>query len=95
MIPRTEWVEWWRISAPVGEDFPSQYAQRIAPSPVPEDEDGEGEEGANEDVEDDGVVPLIRRGCSWACVPEMGGKEVRGWLAPTTTTKSSVEEIEE
>ena len=95
VIPRTEWVEWWRISAPAGEAFPSQHSQRIAPVPVPEDGDGEGDEGANEDVEDDGVVPLIRRGCSWACVPEMGGKVVRGWVAPTRTTMSEAKEMEE
>ena len=83
-------MEWWRISAPAGEAFISQHAQRFAT--VSEDED---HDDAHDDVEDDGMVPLIRRGCSWACVPRLEGKEVRGWVAPTTATKSAVEEMEE
>ena len=84
VIPRTEWVEWWTISPPAGEAFPSQHAERMAT--VFENKNREGDGGANDDLEDEGMVPFIRKGCSWACVPRLQGKEVRGWVAPTTTT---------
>ena len=83
MIPRTEWVEWWRIAG--------RAVDRTSRSASGSEDDGE--EGADDD--DDGgahddsageMVPLIRRGCSWACAPELDGKLVRGWVAATTTT---------
>ncbi|KAG9240767.1 hypothetical protein BJ878DRAFT_429576 [Calycina marina] len=56
MIARTEWIEWWEISKV--EVNPSLVS---AASPLRQME--------NERDVVEKMVPLIRRGCSWACVP--------------------------
>lgn len=58
VIPRTEWIEWWEISKAV--EPPSMAS---AASPLRQME--------NERDFIEKMVPLIRRGCSWLCVPEM------------------------
>jgi hypothetical protein len=56
-IPRTEWIEWWGI-AKVLNPGPVQSAA----SPLRQME--------NERDVLESMVPLMRRGCSWLCVPE-------------------------
>ena len=55
VIARTEWIEWWEISK-AEENLVS------AASPLRQME--------NERDIVERMVPLIRRGCSWLCVPE-------------------------
>ena len=56
IIPRTEWIEWWEISRI------NDKAMASAASPLREME--------NERDVLEKMVPLMRRGCSWLCVPE-------------------------
>jgi hypothetical protein len=57
IIPRTEWIEWWEISKSVAGAVVASAA-----SPL----------GRMENMRDafEKKVPLMRRGCSWLCVPE-------------------------
>ena len=57
IIPRTEWIEWWEISKCV-----DTKAMASAASPLRQME--------NERDVVERMVPLMRRGCSWLCVPE-------------------------
>ncbi|XMA15157.1 hypothetical protein WAI453_007948 [Rhynchosporium graminicola] len=56
ILPRTEWIEWWEIARNLHEAIPS------AASPLRQREN-------DRDVMES-MIPLIRRGCSWKCVPE-------------------------
>ena len=59
IIARTEWIEWWEISK-------SEEAPLVsAASPLRQME--------NERDVVERMVPLIRRGCSWLCVPGKAG----------------------
>jgi hypothetical protein len=57
IIPRTEWIEWWQIAKAVDESETVSAASQLRKV--------ENERDAAESM-----VPLIRRGCSWLCVPE-------------------------
>jgi hypothetical protein len=57
MIPRTEWVEWWEFVK-----CADDKGMASAASPLRQME--------NERDAVEGMVPLMRRGCSWLCVPE-------------------------
>jgi hypothetical protein len=57
-IPRTEWIEWWEIAKVLNPGA----VQASAASPLRQME--------NERDVLESMVPLIRRGCSWLCVPE-------------------------
>jgi hypothetical protein len=56
IIPRTEWIEWWEITKITDKGMAS------AASPLRQVE--------NERDALERMVPLMRRGCSWLCVPE-------------------------
>lgn len=57
IIPRTEWIEWWEIAKVLDSN-----ATASAASPLRQME--------NERDILESMVPLMRRGCSWLCVPE-------------------------
>lgn len=56
IIPRTEWIEWWNIVKLAK----GPVASRASSQPIAENERDEAEK----------TVPLMRRGCSWNCVPK-------------------------
>jgi hypothetical protein len=57
IIPRTEWIEWWEIAKVLESNSTASAA-----SPLRQME--------NERDGLEKMVPLMRRGCSWLCVPE-------------------------
>lgn len=57
IIPRTEWIEWWEIAK-----CTDNNGMASAASPLRQME--------NERDVVESMVPLMRRGCSWLCVPE-------------------------
>jgi hypothetical protein len=57
IIPRTEWIEWWEIAKCADDKGVTSAA-----SPLRQKE--------NERDFVERMVPLMRRGCSWLCVPE-------------------------
>jgi hypothetical protein len=57
IIQRTEWIEWWEIAK-----VTEKKGMASAASPLRQME--------NERDVLESMVPLIRRGCSWLCVPE-------------------------
>lgn len=57
IIPRTEWIEWWQISK-----VQDRNAMASAASPL------RHMENRRDQVES--MVPLMRRGCSWSCLPD-------------------------
>jgi hypothetical protein len=57
IIPRTEWIEWWEIAKVLDHN-----AMASAASPLRQME--------NERDVLESMVPLMRRGCSWLCIPE-------------------------
>jgi hypothetical protein len=57
IVARTEWIEWWEIAKSVDKGMAS------AASPLRQME--------NERDVVERMVPLMRRGCSWLCVPEI------------------------
>lgn len=57
VIPRTEWLEWWQISK-------AQKNRQLASAASPL----KMMENRRDQVES--MVPLIRRGCSWRCLPD-------------------------
>ena len=57
IIPRTEWIEWWEIAKVLETNSTASAA-----SPLRQME--------NERDVLEKMVPLMRRGCSWMCVPE-------------------------
>jgi hypothetical protein len=57
VIPRTEWLEWWQISKAKKN---KQLASAASPLRLME----------NRRDQVEGMVPLIRRGCSWRCLPD-------------------------
>lgn len=57
VIPRTEWIEWWQV-ARVQEATPSSSI----PSPQ--------RTKNNLRDEAESMIPFLRRGCSWKCLPE-------------------------
>lgn len=57
IIPRTEWIEWWQIAKVLGD---TKVGGRIS-----QEKKTENQRDAVESM-----VPLMRRGCSWLCVPE-------------------------
>lgn len=62
IIPRTEWIEWWQIAKAMDETEASGTISQLRKV--------ENERDAAESM-----VPLMRRGCSWLCVPERAGVE--------------------
>lgn len=62
IIPRTEWIEWWQISKAIDDTDAGSVASQLRRI--------ENERDAAESM-----VPLMRRGCSWLCVPERAGAE--------------------
>jgi len=56
IIPRTEWIEWWEIAKVLDHN-----AMASAASPLRQME--------NERDVLESMVPLMRRGCSWLCMP--------------------------
>lgn len=78
IIPRTEWIEWWQWPTGAAPDyftknFPLPTMMNLG-MPVPPSDLGLDQVTS--------VVPLIRRGCSWSCIPEpnRGCSEI-GWRA--------------
>lgn len=57
IVPRTEWIEWWEIAKVLESNSTASAA-----SPLRQME--------NERDVLEKMVPLMRRGCSWLCVPE-------------------------
>ena len=57
IVPRTEWIEWWEIAKVLETNSTASAA-----SPLRQME--------NERDVLEKMVPLMRRGCSWLCVPE-------------------------
>ncbi|KUJ13776.1 uncharacterized protein LY89DRAFT_590708 [Mollisia scopiformis] len=57
IVPRTEWIEWWEIAKVL-----DRNGMASAASPLRQME--------NERDVLESMVPLMRRGCSWLCVPE-------------------------
>lgn len=57
IIPRAEWIEWWQIAKAMDETDASNASSDI-------------NKVENERDAAESMVPLIRRGCSWLCVPE-------------------------
>lgn len=57
IIPRTEWIEWWQITS-----MAEGKGMASAASPLRQIE--------NERDVVESMVPLMRRGCSWLCLPE-------------------------
>lgn len=57
IIPRTEWIEWWEIGK-----CADNKGMASAASPLRQME--------NERDVVERMVPLMRRGCSWLCVPD-------------------------
>ncbi|KAL8810568.1 MAG: hypothetical protein Q9223_007728, partial [Gallowayella weberi] len=79
IIPRTEWIEWWPLSGSVGV--------------VPDPESFPPSDGTPQDAPfsasctsamASSLVPFLRRGCSWLCVPDRksSGTSV-GWISAT------------
>lgn len=64
IVPRTEWLEWWQLSVKAEVQSP------LLDSPAPNRNDDRIVIGS--------PVPLLRRGCSWACVPESALNQT-GW----------------
>jgi hypothetical protein len=68
IIPRAEWIEWWQIAKAMDKTDASNVSSELSKV--------ENERDAAESM-----VPLIRRGCSWLCIPEStvveGEKEER------------------
>ncbi|KAH8667383.1 hypothetical protein BGZ60DRAFT_48679 [Tricladium varicosporioides] len=60
IIPRTEWIEWWEIAKVLDDASPDRLASAASPLRMKENE---------RDVLES-MVPLMRRGCSWFCVPK-------------------------
>ncbi|PBP24399.1 leucine Rich Repeat family protein [Diplocarpon rosae] len=58
VLPRTEWIEWWEIAKNVD----SESGLPSAASPLRQVDN-------DRDVLES-MVPLMRRGCSWLCVPK-------------------------
>lgn len=58
IIPRTEWVEWWQLT----------YRQREKSKRMQGEDQRPDEESNYALYTINGPVPLLRRGCSWACV---------------------------
>lgn len=58
ILARTEWIEWWKVSKVLG----TEDAAASAASPLRQME--------NERDASESMIPLMRRGCSWLCVPE-------------------------
>ncbi|KAK6580527.1 hypothetical protein PZA11_006763 [Diplocarpon coronariae] len=58
VLPRTEWIEWWEIAKNVD----TEYRLPSTASPLRQMEN-------DRDILES-MVPLIRRGCSWLCVPK-------------------------
>jgi len=56
IIPRTEWIEWWEIAKCV-EKKAMQSAAIVL------------DQWENKRDVIESMVPLMRRGCSWLCVP--------------------------
>ena len=57
IIPRTEWIEWWHIAKAMDSaeaGIASSQQMKVK----------------NERDEAESMVPLMRRGCSWLCVPD-------------------------
>jgi hypothetical protein len=59
IVPRMEWIEWWEIAKIL--DHKTIAGMASAASPLRQKE--------NERDVLESMVPLIRRGCSWLCVP--------------------------
>ncbi|KAF4632781.1 hypothetical protein G7Y89_g5348 [Cudoniella acicularis] len=59
IIARTEWIEWWEIAKIL--DHKTLASMASAASPLRQKE--------NERDVLESMVPLMRRGCSWMCVP--------------------------
>ncbi len=57
VIPRTEWLEWWQISKAQKN---TQLASAASPLRLME----------NRRDQVESMIPLIRRGCSWRCLPD-------------------------
>ena len=62
IIPRTEWIEWWQIAKAIDDAEAGDAASQPR-------------KAENERDEAESMVPLMRRGCSWLCVPERAGAE--------------------
>ena len=57
IVPRTEWIEWWELAK-----VTEKKGMASAASPLRQME--------NERDILESMIPLMRRGCSWLCVPE-------------------------
>lgn len=79
IIPRTEWIEWWRVPTGAAPDCSAKNFSLPIPinlgMPIPSSELTMSLVGS--------VVPFVRRGCSWSCISEeTSGSSVVGWRAP-------------
>ncbi|KAL8966993.1 MAG: hypothetical protein Q9197_005677, partial [Variospora fuerteventurae] len=63
MMPRAEWIEWWQLAA-VGREETHFFMPT---------------EPLNNGMLVGWPVPLLRRGCSWACVPTQPAANYTGW----------------
>jgi len=74
IIPRTEWIEWWSIVKVDKKPVAS------AASPL------RGLENERDKVEK--LVPLMRRGCTWQCIPPKSNTEEEIELTTETATRA-------
>jgi hypothetical protein len=65
IVPRTEWIEWWEIAK---QSSTAAMPMASAASPLRQKE--------NERDVLESMVPLMRRGCSWLCVPSSVDSEI-------------------
>ncbi|KAL8984211.1 MAG: hypothetical protein Q9205_001762 [Flavoplaca limonia] len=66
IVPRTQWIEWWQW--PTG--GPHYFFSINSPLPTMMDTSKPNPHCNPSAGVDTSVVPFIRRGCSWSCVPE-------------------------
>lgn len=68
IVKRTEWIEWWeiaRVKEGAGTMLGMDVGSVSAASPL------RRIEGLRERDESERGVPLVRRGCSWGCGPDV------------------------
>ena len=79
IISRTEWIEWWQLAVKKQPEVSAtgEEASFLISITLSEDEDVKYHHLLQS------PVPLLRRGCSWACIPETGHRhpvrERTGW----------------
>lgn len=66
IVPRTEWIEWWQLSTKGKAEFSGSDDQRLTPA----DMQLTSAYRHGDAMLIGSPIPLLRRGCSWACLPK-------------------------